>query len=106
MKKWQSYCEKQSYTKSIEYFIDLYGEEEGKNKFNEINLKKLLTKENFIRKYGEEKGNDRWNEFIKNCTSPYSKISQEYFKKIADKNEKNHEIYFGNNEFKFKMSRI
>jgi hypothetical protein len=40
VKKWQEYCDQQSYTKSKQYFVDRYGENEGTKKFVEINKKK------------------------------------------------------------------
>lgn len=41
--RWISYCERQAYTNTKDYFITKYGEEMGSKKYAEINLKKHET---------------------------------------------------------------
>lgn len=36
LKIWEEYCQKQSYTNSLEYFINKYGKDEGTKKFNDF----------------------------------------------------------------------
>jgi hypothetical protein len=49
---------------SLESFINNYGEEEGKRRFENYVEKAKRTKENFIKEYGEEEGLKRFNEFV------------------------------------------
>ena len=79
-KRWELYLEKQRITKSREYMVDKYGE----INTDKINKSKSINLENLIRKYGEEEGKKRWYEYINNRSKPYSKISQECFRKIDD----------------------
>lgn len=43
IKKWQEYCDRQSYTKAKEYLIKKYGEVDGLQKYHDINRKKAAT---------------------------------------------------------------
>ena len=40
---WQNYCERQSYTKTLDYLIEKYGKDEGSRKYLEINRKKSAS---------------------------------------------------------------
>lgn len=81
--RWKKYCDKQSYAgNKLEYFVDLYGESEGTEKYLEVCAKKCINLENFIRKYGEHVGKDK---FAKVNNAAYSKISQELFKTLDDR---------------------
>lgn len=77
-RKWNEYCERQSYTKSLQYQIDLYGEEEGRKKFAEINAKKTHTLENFINRYGEKEGYDKWVAHWTRRRPPESDMEREF----------------------------
>ena len=78
LKKWKSYCDMQSKTKSWEYMVKKYGEEQA----SIINKMKSNTLENFIRKYGPEQGAKHFEEFSAKKMNGYSKISQDFFKKL------------------------
>lgn len=60
---WNEYKERQSYTKSLQYQIDLHGEEEGRKKFAEINAKKVNDINSFINRYGFEEGVRKFKEY-------------------------------------------
>lgn len=83
---WREYCDRQSYAGcKLEYFIEKYGEEEGRAKYVSVNKMKVLSYENFVRKYGKDEGERRWNAFVEDSKRQYSKISQELFEKIDRK---------------------
>lgn len=84
-KKWEAYCERQSYAGcKLEYFVELYGEEEGTKKWLGVNSKKSLNLDNFVRLYGEE-GEQKCIEHWSRMRAPYSKVSQELFSRIDEK---------------------
>lgn len=87
--KWNSYCKKQSYTNSLEYYQKKFGEENGKIKWEEVNRKKAHTIETYIEKYdGDiELATEKLIEFFKNLKSSSisSKISVELFSELTDK---------------------
>lgn len=60
---WNEYKDRQSYTKSLQYQIDLHGEEEGRKKFAEINAKKVNDINSFINRYGFEEGVRKFKEY-------------------------------------------
>lgn len=83
---WNEYCERQSYAGcKLEYFIEKYGIDEGKKKYEEVNKTKEINLANFIRKYGKEDGTKRWLKFIDNKKKNYSKISSNLFRAIDRK---------------------
>lgn len=69
-KDWDAYRERQAYTNTLPYFVELYGEIEGLNKYKEINSSKdsssLLAN---VNRYGEEEGIKKFLEKCKNCES-------------------------------------
>lgn len=75
---WEEYKERQSYTKSLQYQIDLHGEEEGRKKFAEISAKKVNSLENFIQRHGEERGTELFIEYQKRTTC-YSEVAATFF---------------------------
>nr|DAQ14815.1 MAG TPA: DNA mismatch endonuclease [Caudoviricetes sp.] len=79
---WEEYKERQSYTKSLQYQIDLHGEEEGRKKFAEINAKKKPTLENFINRYGEEEGLKKWQSYWAKRKSPTSDMEREFIDRV------------------------
>ena len=99
-RRWESYLEKQKITKSREYMINKYGE----NNVSKINKSKSVNLDNLIKKYGEEEGKRRWHEYIANRSKPYSQISQECFRKI-DKfiSSKYSSMFYSKNTEKFIM---
>jgi hypothetical protein len=48
---WQTYCERQAYTNTIEYFIEKYGKSAGKIKYTEICKNKSHSIENICKRY-------------------------------------------------------
>lgn len=81
-KRWESYLKKQAETNTYEYKHKIFNMTE--DEFKQYNLSRAVTLNNLIRKYGEEEGKKRWYEYINNRSKPYSKISQECFRKIDD----------------------
>ena len=94
-KRFNAYCKLQAYAGcALEYFQELYGEEEGKRKYLELNKQKGKTIENFINKYGETEGREKWkvwHEYVKKHLEfmrkrivklPYSNVSQKLFNEI------------------------
>lgn len=85
-KMWKDYCDRQAYAGcKLEYFIEKYGYEQGREEYRRINRMKEQNIENFIRKYGEELGSKKWRELLKNREKLYSKISQRLFTQIDDR---------------------
>ena len=70
---------RKGYYHTLDYFVDKYGIEIGKDKYNKLNKKKRLIIENFIIKYGEEDGFNRYEKYINEKKPYFSKISQELF---------------------------
>jgi very-short-patch-repair endonuclease len=102
-RRWEEYISRQKYTKSKEYYIELFGEIEGVKKFNELSILKSNSKKSFLLKYGKEEGIFRYNQHIKNGFVTYSKSSQECFDTILlllNSEEKNTTFYatFNNEE--------
>ena len=105
--KCKNYCDRQSIAGcSLEYFVDLYGEELGTSKYRELNIKKILGIDTFIRKYGLETGTLKYEEYITNAYSPYSKISQELFWAIEKKLIFRVDSYFAEKNKEFGKMRI
>lgn len=88
--KWKSYCDRQAYTNSIEYFIEEYGEEVGIKKYNDSLEGKTRTLEWCIARCNgdEDAGKDLFIEYKSKLfnagTSNYSKMSQELFDAIEN----------------------
>lgn len=76
-KKWSEYCQLESYVGcKLEYFIEKFGEEEGKRVYLELNRKKAQTLDNFIRIYGNDEGKKRYEDL---CSRQYSNVSKTMF---------------------------
>ena len=73
LKKWNSYCEKQSVTNTYEYKHEKYGM--SLDEFDEYNKSRAVTKENLIKKDGKKEGLKIWNRYIERqrytCTLDY-----------------------------------
>lgn len=85
--KWDEYCERQAYTNTVDYFIELYGDDLGVMKWKAINKKKSLTLANFQTKYGEIEGRVKYEEFVFSVLSKkqfHSSSSQILFWKIYE----------------------
>ena len=62
LKRWKSYCERQSKTNTFEYKKEKYGWT--KEQFDEYNASRAVTKENLIKRYGEKEGLKKWDAYI------------------------------------------
>ena len=101
LKIWNNYCEKQSYTNSLEYFIEKYGIKEGKEKYLIYNKRKGITLENFILKY-EDDGFEKYIKFKENTPNNfYSEMSQELFRNIEKNVKINSNIYYASKNKEF-----
>lgn len=93
-RKWNEYCKRQSYTNSLEYFIEKLGTLEGEIFYKNLNKQKSLSLANFIGKYGEIEGFDRYCKHITKRNESgsickyYSKISQRLFDNLRTDNTK------------------
>jgi hypothetical protein len=102
LKRWDSYIQKQSETKSFEYMVDKFGLKKAK----EINKGKALTLNNFVLKYGEIEGSKKYQKYINRNFSFYSKESQILFDKIDQYIGRKYNTYYGskNTEFGVNLS--
>lgn len=79
-KRWESYCNKQAYTASTEYFVNEKGmtEEEAK----EFHNSRAATLENLIRRHGEELGKEKYDSYVK--AQEYTKSLQRYIDEFGE----------------------
>jgi hypothetical protein len=88
-----------AYCNSLSYYIEKYGNEEGKTKY-ELRSKKLACNlENFIKRYGD-KGEEKYKLWLSKITLNgkfYSKESKLFFDKL--KNKLNVDIVYGDKEW-------
>lgn len=104
-KRWESYRAKQSYTESLQYCLDKFGNE-GYRIFVERCKNKQLSLDRFTKKYGEVIGKEKWESYRKKYIesfqrrSPHSKKSQQFFTKLREKLS-NLTIYDSSNGEKF-----
>ncbi len=97
----KDYCDKQAYTNKKEYFIEKYGEEDGKKRYEELNRKKGLTLENFVAKYGEEEGAKRyssWVETRRKTQRYWSKASKDFFDRLVKMVDFGEDVYYADSE--------
>ena len=87
-KKWKSYINKQKKTKSKEYFVEKYSEEE----WNELCKSKAHTFANYIKWYGSEKLALEKIKERHNMWSSVSKSSQRYLKEFDKYLKNNHKV--------------
>lgn len=76
--KWDSYIEKQKYTKSFEYLSNKYGVEKAKD----INKSKTVSLNKMIELYGIDEGTKKYEDFIRKKHQFYSDISQKFFNEL------------------------
>jgi len=115
--EYKIYRKNREYKKTLEYYIEIYGQEEGTKKYNKIR-ESFRWKEPYISKYGIEKykaliasigltkdkfiekhGIERWKAVCKSKSGPYSKESISYFDRLLDNLKINNIIL---NEIKWK----
>lgn len=85
--KWVEHNKKIQEKKSLEYFISIHGEIEGRNRFYKLRKSYSFTKEDYINKYGVEK----WIEKITKPQKRYSKEANRFFELLIE-NLKEREI--------------
>lgn len=100
---WDNYRKKQSHVGcSLDYFIEKYGEDEGKNVYKELNKKKSLSIDNLILRYGQKEGMSRYLSYMEDKSFGYSILAKNIFDQISEKYP-NNKIYYmdmnGNKEF-------
>jgi G:T-mismatch repair DNA endonuclease (very short patch repair protein) len=102
---WNEYCNRQSYTNSLDYYIEKYGDS-GEKKWLDYNKRKGHTLENYIKKYKDidiaiEKLKEFYNKI--NNSSFWSKSSQELFWQIFSKlnEEEKKDCYFKTLNYEF-----
>lgn len=101
--KWEKYCETEAYAgNKLEYFVSVYGKDDGLKRYLEVCRKKCLCPENFKRKYGDELGMEKWKEYLESHKQGYLQISQDLFKSIDMK----YEIAMLNSRFASKNSEV
>lgn len=95
IRMWEEYKKKQSYTNTLEYFKNKYGDEEGENIYNNINKRKSHSYNGFLLRYkdpiiAEQKFIEFHNTVIRNRHKKYgytfrSKIADELFSILTHK---------------------
>lgn len=80
--KYTEYCDKQRYTKSLQYYLDKFGNSDGPIKWKAVNKSKARTLSNYINSHGEKIGTEKYNQYINSIRLGCSKISQEIFSKL------------------------
>ena len=85
-KRFEKYCLLQRRAgKTLDWYIETYGEAEGASRYLEVNSRKGITIENMIKKYGALEGRIRYDAWHEATRSRYvSKLQSEIIKKIID----------------------
>lgn len=99
--KFEDYVNKQKLTKSLDYMINKFGKE----KAIEINKSKALMLNNYIKKYGENEGLKQYELMINNHHNYFSKISQKFFNELDKYLSTKYTTYYAtkNNEYGVKL---
>lgn len=98
IKRWKSYCNKQSITNTFEYKHKKYGMTE--DEFKEFNKSRACTLKLFIQRHGEEEGKKKWDEY---CERQRYTTSLDYFIKeygLDDGYKKYHDFNYSRSNFK------
>ena len=74
LKRWESYCSKQSVKNTFEFKKQKYGW--SKEQFDRFNESRACTLKNFIKRHGEEEGLKRWESY---CQRQRETTKKEYF---------------------------
>lgn len=85
-KRFESYCELQHKVgKTLDWYIETYGEENGTSRYLEVNKSKGITIKNMIRKYGEVEGRIRYDAWHQATQSRYiSNLQRQIIIKIIE----------------------
>lgn len=73
--RWNTYCNKQSETNTLDYKSKKYGMTE--EEFKEYNSSRSVTKENLVKRHGIELGMKKWNAYVERQS--YAGCKLEYF---------------------------
>jgi hypothetical protein len=101
LSKYNDLIKKLIYSNGIDYYIDKYGEE-GREIYNDIQKKKVISLDNQIKKHGEKDGIERYNNWLElqkiKSTLPY--FIKIYGEELGLKNwlEKNDKISVANSK--------
>ena len=82
---WENYCDRQKYTKSLQYYIEKYGNIKGVEEWDKVNRFKSNSLDSYIEKYGDE-GVLKYTQYSENRTTNNvfsSKISQDLFDDVC-----------------------
>lgn len=97
--KYNDYCEKQKDAGcTLKWFIEKYGNDEGLNRYIQLNKLKENTLSNFIIRYGQVDGPIKYKAYLDKHKNYYSLISINFFNEL-NKKLKNPSKYFGDNEY-------
>jgi G:T-mismatch repair DNA endonuclease (very short patch repair protein) len=83
LKKWESYCKKQSESNTLKYKREKYGWSE--EQFEEYNKSRSITLDNLIKRHGKVEGLKKWESYRKKQS--YCGCSLDYFKEKYGKEE-------------------
>jgi hypothetical protein len=86
--KWEDYCNQQSYTNSLDYFIKKYGNEDGPVRFKRTNFLKSHTMESYIERLGDvESAANAMKKYVTTFSSkcPYSRVADNFFDRLSKK---------------------
>lgn len=93
-RKWDEYREKQSYTKSIDYYIDQFGEIEGERKFKHLSFLKGHSLKSYQYRLGDRIGLSKYKHRIKTLPDFYSEVASEMFIEIDNRLSIDSNIYY------------
>lgn len=87
--KWRSYVERQEYTKSVNFYIEQFGKEEGERLFEETSAKKGTSIKSFVKRgMSIEDARDKLTECVeRNSKKPFSvssKKADEFIRGLCD----------------------
>ena len=100
--KFENYVNKQKLTKSLDYMVQKYGKE----KAIEINQSKALTLKNYIKKYGKEKGLEQYELMLNKHHNYFSKISQKFFSELDKYLSKKYTTYYATKNKEYGVNLI
>lgn len=99
LEKWKDYCDKQSYTNKLEYFIEKFGEEEGTKNYNLLCFLKTHSYESYLYRFEDEKiAKENYENYI-NKFGSYSKIANNLFDIIKNNLSEKSDVYYQNNNY-------
>ena len=78
LEKWELYCEKQRVKNTFEYKKKNFGWD--KNKFEEYNKSRSVTRENLLNRHGDKLGKEKWQSYVslQSYTKSYEYVVNKY----------------------------